>query len=367
MNTFQEQFQQYIGNTYYPNDPTLNQDQNFNIVKPINTFDISSSLKRRLKKDRKTISPIRQYANDTLQFDETTGTGNYDFNDFFKVFNTAAQGITGLANANNDAKNRRLEEQIYLQSLIPKPSFNYNEDGLNNIPMYKLGGKNQPSANKAREILHDGEAHGKKLTDKQRKFFGAISNKKQDGGWHHNVDNIPFPINANQISNNKSLYFPETFIGPSDYPVDMQGTDYNWTFTPVRKDYNQKYIPYQANYNNRPYILKKEFNDISKKSTIDTIINTAQELGVTTPKNTPITGKKIFMDPNNPTLATPQNDIWNNPNGSDPLIKPVQKPKRTDTVADWFQSGGYNEGDEIELTQEEIKELQKKGYRFEIL
>lgn len=29
------------------------------------------------------------------------------------------------------------------------------------------------SAGKAREILHHGEVHGKKLTEKQRKFMGA--------------------------------------------------------------------------------------------------------------------------------------------------------------------------------------------------
>ena len=31
------------------------------------------------------------------------------------------------------------------------------------------------TANKAREILHDGTVHGKKLTDKQRRYFGAMS------------------------------------------------------------------------------------------------------------------------------------------------------------------------------------------------
>lgn len=40
------------------------------------------------------------------------------------------------------------------------------------IGRYAKGGI---TPNKAREILHDGTAQGKKLTDKQRRFFGAMS------------------------------------------------------------------------------------------------------------------------------------------------------------------------------------------------
>jgi len=41
-----------------------------------------------------------------------------------------------------------------------------------NLSKFKKGGL---TPNKAREILHDGTAHGNKLTDKQRKYFGAMS------------------------------------------------------------------------------------------------------------------------------------------------------------------------------------------------
>lgn len=44
--------------------------------------------------------------------------------------------------------------------------------------------------NKARKILHDGTVHGKPLTDKQRRFFGANSKgntlKYAGGGWFKN-------------------------------------------------------------------------------------------------------------------------------------------------------------------------------------
>jgi hypothetical protein len=40
-----------------------------------------------------------------------------------------------------------------------------------------------PSKEKAKEILRDGTVHGKPLTDKQRKFMGAVaSGKARKGG-----------------------------------------------------------------------------------------------------------------------------------------------------------------------------------------
>lgn len=38
--------------------------------------------------------------------------------------------------------------------------------------------KHNLSPAKAKEILHDGTAHGIPITDKQRRFFGAVSNGK---------------------------------------------------------------------------------------------------------------------------------------------------------------------------------------------
>lgn len=55
-------------------------------------------------------------------------------------------------------------------------------DGGDNKKNMKSGGK--LTASKARQILHDKEVHGHALTDKQRKFFGAVSSgyiKAQNG------------------------------------------------------------------------------------------------------------------------------------------------------------------------------------------
>lgn len=37
----------------------------------------------------------------------------------------------------------------------------------------RKGAKASPSPAKAREMLHHGEVHGKPITERQRKFFGA--------------------------------------------------------------------------------------------------------------------------------------------------------------------------------------------------
>lgn len=39
-----------------------------------------------------------------------------------------------------------------------------------------------PTASKAKEMLHDGTAHGKPLTAKQKRYFGWLSNKQRGGG-----------------------------------------------------------------------------------------------------------------------------------------------------------------------------------------
>lgn len=46
----------------------------------------------------------------------------------------------------------------------------------------KMGKGGKVSASKALEILHDGTVHGHPITEKQRKFFGAMSNKKGEYG-----------------------------------------------------------------------------------------------------------------------------------------------------------------------------------------
>lgn len=67
---------------------------------------------------------------------------------------------------------------------------------------------------KAREILHDKEVHGHPLTDKQRRFFGAIA-----GGAPLKAYN-----GAQENYNNPSVSYPPGFVGMNN---NTKGFDYN--------------------------------------------------------------------------------------------------------------------------------------------
>lgn len=162
------------------------------------------------------------YDNNSVQYSK--GTGQMLDNPYVKDFNLLATGVTGVANwmSNNRLKNQ--EEQQVSASLQPRYWQNMERYGLNNIPAYtQYGGVGSeepwmiegiahpgvfygdtsvynsyslrpgmrqnggPSPEKAAEILHDGTIRGKPITDRQRKYFGAIMSaaqkaKKQTGG-----------------------------------------------------------------------------------------------------------------------------------------------------------------------------------------
>ena len=59
-------------------------------------------------------------------------------------------------------------------TIIMEPGKNYNFAGDNEVLETPLA---NVSPSKAKKILSDGKVHGKKLTEKQRRYFGALSNK----------------------------------------------------------------------------------------------------------------------------------------------------------------------------------------------
>lgn len=111
--------------------------------------------------------PIDNYLNlIQTSIDQPTG--------LFQDLSIGAQIATFLANEINNGKNSRNDRLKYVKELQPDYQENFNSQGLNNIPLYtKYGGS--PSIEKAKEILRDGTANGKKLTDKQKKYFGFIA------------------------------------------------------------------------------------------------------------------------------------------------------------------------------------------------
>jgi hypothetical protein len=59
-------------------------------------------------------------------------------------------------------------------SIVMEPGKNYEFTGDNEVLETPL---TNVSPSKAKKILKDGTVHGKKLTEKQRRYFGALSNK----------------------------------------------------------------------------------------------------------------------------------------------------------------------------------------------
>ena len=107
------------------------------------------------------------------------------------------------------------------------------------------------SAAKAKKILEDGTVRGKALTEKQKKFFGAVAGgatplKKLNGGWLEKFDNGGVQPNYND--SNVSL--PPGFKG---YGYDKGGRAYNGAWNgPVAQEgieLNTKYIDSTFNAN----------------------------------------------------------------------------------------------------------------------
>ena len=130
---------------------------------------------------------------------EKVKTNTFDLSPAFKKLNAAMDVTTAIGKMSNNNNSR--EKQMYLDAIQPRAYNNKDEDGLNNIPTYfKMGGNNTISASKAKEILKDGKANGKKLTAKQKKYFGYVM---QTGGFNFITSNDlkqPSPeISANSV------------------------------------------------------------------------------------------------------------------------------------------------------------------------
>jgi hypothetical protein len=136
-----DDFNKYLLGTLQqdPSSPLFNPSY----ILPDSEFEVSDDIKKQLKENNQEISSIRKY-DDNLQYDVTTGTGQYDFSPEFQDFNILAQLTTGIANMAKDAKTRQYENNQYLKALTPQPKYSTSENGLNNIPMYAKGGQNPP-------------------------------------------------------------------------------------------------------------------------------------------------------------------------------------------------------------------------------
>lgn len=89
------------------------------------------------------------------------------------------------------------------------------------------------SPEKARKILHDGTVHGKPLTEKQRKFFGAMASRKAEEGTL--VNSLPpsllAPIEKTKERKNRGTTYEENsprpfFVRQAGGTVDLYNVNY---------------------------------------------------------------------------------------------------------------------------------------------
>lgn len=148
-------------------------EEGYKGIKPIGFYDFDNNIKQALNKQKTSISQIRQLDDKTFQYDVDKEIGKID-NPFFQALNPLVQGTTYLANNINDMKQRKRErKQYYLNSR--QGSFNLNESGLNNIPMFPDGGINKPE-----RILPMATVVGKKRHP-QPATFGEFPTVDVDG------------------------------------------------------------------------------------------------------------------------------------------------------------------------------------------
>lgn len=92
-----------------------------------------------------------------------------------KQATTSIQSTGNQATATGTLKMKKggyeIDKMMIMGNILPK-LLQMGRLGTSKYRRMKEGGL---TANKAREILHDGTVHGKKLTDKQRRYFGAMS------------------------------------------------------------------------------------------------------------------------------------------------------------------------------------------------
>lgn len=92
-------------------------------------------------------------------------------------FNWGEAAALGL-----EAVNAFIPNNDVIRDPIVQPGLSYNPHayGTGSQAIYKAGG--ELSASKAKEMLRDGTAHGKKLTKAQKRYFGMVAAGKADAG-----------------------------------------------------------------------------------------------------------------------------------------------------------------------------------------
>lgn len=135
---------------------------------------------------------------------------------------------------------------------------------VSKFSLFEEGGSLSP--HKAREILHDGTINGKKITDRQRRYFGFVSGKADNGtnlngandqGYQNWKKSLPqnlqseFDYDLRGLYNSnpnatpsQDLHFPDTFKLPNHPTFSNESQYYNGTQPGLGGYWNEDtYIP----------------------------------------------------------------------------------------------------------------------------
>lgn len=142
---------------------------------------------------------------------------NLQLNPIFQALNPLLDITRLTANTITDIRNSNRERRDLINARFDDARYNVNEQGLNNVPVYFETGGNI-SSNKAKEMLRDGKVHGKKLTDKQKRYFGWIAGgRKQFGGLINETGYLP----SYETSLNPFNIIPDNLITMNGVPQDL--------------------------------------------------------------------------------------------------------------------------------------------------
>jgi hypothetical protein len=153
-----------------------------------------------------------RYINGKLVCDEDENKRNPML---FDTLNSMFEGVTNLF--------EQKPQSLFDSTLNSLP---YGQTSYGDIRTFKKGG--QPSPEKAREMLHN-PPHGKKLTEKQRKYFGWLANKEGGGYFKSEEDRNTYRQRLTQVANEALTSKDDTkYLSSLSGLQKADGTDLTW-------------------------------------------------------------------------------------------------------------------------------------------
>lgn len=336
--------------------------------------------------------PYKNLNNDIAPIDKTSSYVNstLDKNGLFEGYNW---GTPTSKKPSPFSSDNLAEGLMAIDTLIPgqKPNKFYlhpqdmtweNEHpyGTKSQAISKVGTDLKPA--KAKEMLNDGTAHGKKLTKKQKHYFQAVAH-----GWSPKADTGIQTGPGDKLSTTKVPAFNPDNYKPFGkgaqqaydegwYP-QLQGNGSTTYMNRYNTAFNKVYEPKDGSYNNVVLVGNDNgmFDIVMRDKNGNPVMNLA--------KGIPLDQVNQYFTNSHSTIANRNNSIINNTNpDNDPNGKNLSKQIVTAAMemggeiakkGHWIQGAvnpkhkGYSLGEEYDLSEDEIDNLINMGYKIQRL